>query len=346
MSDPLVDEIAARLPERAGRRLPIDDLMRDLVDLRPELGTASDRYVRLAEIVGVLTQRDLVIPSKGRIIRQGVVLPRSVVVAGGRDTARPADNPARRFPWVVEMAWAADGPRRPPDVHRRLTLLSEWIAAHPHPRPVPVRERSLEVFGDDKVLERMLDGMLRTRAETDAALAVERVHPPMAVAEIEGAAGRRVLVVENGTTFHSVVRAARGHAATGAPVAIRWVGYGAGEQLSAILPSLGALAPEAISYFGDLDPEGLRFAATGARRGSEAGLPELTPARVLYGRLLDRGRPQRKKAPASWPAAGLEWLGPDLAARLRGQLGDGVWLAQEWVGLEVLEADSTWCTGE
>lgn len=87
--------------------------------------------------------------------------------------------------------------------------------------------RSLEVAGDDKALGRLLRSPL-DRPEVIEALAVKWVHPPTAVEEVPGATGRGVLIVENGTPFHSVLEAARSHAAAGRPVAWRWVGYGAG----------------------------------------------------------------------------------------------------------------------
>jgi hypothetical protein len=342
-TDPVADDVATWIAAGTARRIPTEALMPRLVALRPELATSADRYHRLRAVVDELARRGVIEPSKAHQTRLGVRLPRSLLVAG-RAPAAAVENPARRFPWVTEMAWAANGPRRPAVVHDQLVSISTWIAVHRRPPTVPVRERSLEVLGDDKALDRLLAGVLRGRAAAVAALAIEQIHPPMAFAEVAGAVGRRVLVVENGTTFHSALRAARHHVAAGVPVAVRWVGYGAGGQMEAIVPSLCQLDPDELAYFGDLDPEGLGFAARGAVRAREAGLPPLAPARVLYQWLLDRGRPQRKARPAPWPADGLAWLGTDLAACLDRTLGDAGWLAQEWVGITALETDPTWCS--
>jgi hypothetical protein len=343
VTDPVADDVATWIASGTARRIPVESLMPRLVALRPELATSADRYHRLRAVVDELVRRGVVEPSKAHDTRLGARLPRSLRVTGRTPAA--VENPARRFPWVPDMAWAADGPRRPAVIHDQLVDISTWIAAHPQPAPVPVRERSLELFGDDKVLDRLLSRVLRGRAAVEA-LAIEQVHPPMAYSEVAGAVGRRVLVVENGTTFHSALRAARHHVAAGVPVAVRWVGYGAGGQMEAIVPSLCHLVPDELSYFGDLDPEGLGFAARGAVRARAAQLPPLAPATVLYRWLLDRGRPQRKARPAPWPADGLAWLGPDLAARLVATLGEGAWLAQEWVGTTALEADPTWCRAD
>ena len=55
-----------------------------------------------------------------------------------------------------------------------------------------------------------------------------------------------------------------------AALGIRVLRYGSGEQLPAILPSVATLdpVPSSVSYVGDLDPPGLRFAAAGADRDS------------------------------------------------------------------------------
>lgn len=342
MGDVLADALATALTGAAGRRLPIDDVMGRLLSLRPELGTDADRYRQLAAILDSLAERGDIVLTKGRTVRHGTSLPTSVRVGGATPPIR-VEDPARRFPWVPQMSWAAGGSRRRADVHENLVALSTWIARHPAPRSAPVRERSLEVLGDDKALGRMLTGVLAGHPETVAALAVEVVHPPMAVAEIEQAHGRTVLVVENGTTFHSVVRAARCHVAAGVPVAVRWVGFGVGRQLATLVPSLADLSPPptAMAYFGDLDPAGLTIAAEGAHACAVAGLPPLRPATCLYGWLLDRGRPQPRSAHA-WPAAGLDWLGAGLCQRVEAELKEA-WLAREWVGVDVLRSDPTWC---
>jgi hypothetical protein len=241
------------------------------------------------------------------------------------------------------MAWAAGGRRRSTTDQRRLEAISRWIAANPDRTAVPVRERSLEIFGEDKALDSLADGLLREHPEAWAALSIERVYPPMAVGDVEGATGREVLVVENGTTFHSVLRAARTHVAQGVPVRYRWIGFGVGRQLRAIVPSLLDLRPSAVDYFGDLDARGLTIAAEGARACRDCGLADLRPSPVLYGELLERGRPQPTKAPAHWPPEGMTWIGDELATRLRARLGTTAWLAQEWVGVEALSRSADWC---
>lgn len=141
--------------------------------------------------------------------------------------------------------------------------------------------------------------------------------------------------------------AARRHVSVGRPVGIGWVACGASGQLEAIIASLAGLqpAPTALCYFGDLDPEGLRLLAAAAKSCNAAGLPPLRPADRLYELLLDVGTPQQKVQPTDWPQPGLNWLGEPLAARLAQRLASGQCFAQEWIGIEILSADPSWCTG-
>jgi hypothetical protein len=345
--DRLVDEMAARLAATTRRRLEIHQLLGLLVELRPELATDALRYQRLGDALAELERRELVAPSNERARQLGADLPSSVTLLTTPARAR-RDNPALRFPWVEEMAWVASIRVLPAEQLHRLCRLSDWIAANRGRSPIPERERSLEIFAQDKVLGRLVDGILGNRPAVVEALAIERCHPPMAVAAVEGSLGRTVLVVENGTPFHSALRAARHHVASGVAVEIGWIAYGAGAQLEAIIPSLADLQPRptAIRYFGDLDREGLRFPAAGAITCEAAGLPPLRPAHRLYELLLDRGKPQKKdqNRPTTWPPDGLAWLGEPLASQLHQTCSVGEWLPQEWVGIETLTADSCWCS--
>lgn len=336
------DELAARLTARRRVRVTIDEIDRDFSAVRPDLAASPDRSAQLRKLLDELADEGVLTPSSSGQVRLGVHLPAFVTVAAARRPPAPA-NPAVRFPWVPAMAWAAKGRRRSPTDQRRLEAISRWIAANPARTIVPVRERSLEILGEDKALDTLADGLLREHPEAWDALFIERVYPPMAVGEVEGATGRDVLVVENGTTFHSALRAARHLVTAGVAIRYRWIGFGVGRQLRAIVPSLLDLRPTALDYFGDLDARGLTIAAEGARSCRDGGLPALRPSLPLYSALLDQGRPQPVRAIAHWPDDGLAWLGDGLAARVQAHLGTTSWLAQEWVGYEAMTGSTDWC---
>ena len=212
---------------------------------------------------------------------------------------------------------------------------------------MPLRERSLELFGDEK----RLDGLLGTRLFTSGALTLDllrchQVPVPFAAQWVPGrpedAGGVTLLVAENHHTYASLLEATRAHAATGGPG--RHVGYGVGGQFSAVVTSVTLLrpTPTRIRYFGDLDLRGLEIPARAAAAAVAAGLPPVLPAAALYEALIGHGRPA-KTAPVADSAAATAaaWLGP-LAATASALLCSGRRMAQEAVGLELLLAHPEW----
>lgn len=391
-ADDLPAGVRQRLERWPRRRLSLEELAGILVEARPELATSAERGDRLRSVIAGLVADGTAAPSSRRIAYLGADLPAFLVLSPR--SPEPGPDLVRTYPWVPELAFVASGRNRIPEpTFQRLILLNSWLARRPSrggpaPAAAPVRERSLEIFGDDKLLEWLLDGVLARSAPLRGRLAVYSVPVPMVVervpaavpagGEVSGARlpGTVVLVVENATTFDSVLRAAReasgkglprrASIASGAPRARGlslpdWVGYGAGAAaersiasladrtgsvspppgLAAALPHGAGLYPPIaqITYFGDLDAEGLEIAVRASAAAVAAGLPPVRPHERLYAMLLRLGRPQARLRPWNWSDAGLEWLGPDLAREVVARLGAGAWLAQEWVNIAALRME-------
>lgn len=77
--------------------------------------------------------------------------------------------------------------------------LNRWLHQHPEPRLAPLRERSLQVFGDDKLLETIFGRTLGRRLP--ACLAVYAVPAPIVIEEIAPRRDSGVLLVENPPPF-------------------------------------------------------------------------------------------------------------------------------------------------
>lgn len=96
-----------------------------------------------------------------------------------------------------------------------------------------------------------------------------------------------MLVVENHHTYVSLCRTMPGDSEVGVVV------YGAGAHFRASVTYLADLQtrPRRVFYFGDLDVDGLDIPVRASRLATDAGLPTIEPAAVLYRLLLAHGRP-------------------------------------------------------
>lgn len=205
---------------------------------------------------------------------------------------------------------------------------------------VPMRERSLELFGDEKRLDRLVT----TRLFTSGALTLDllRCHSvpiPFVSQWVPGAVDRKgtaLLIAENHHTYASLLEVTRHSATAGGPG--RHVGYGTGGQFPSAVLSVPLLVPtpDRIAYFGDVDLKGLQIPAAANTNARLAGLPAVTPAFPLY-ELLFGARQRRPATPvsANVAAEAAAWLGP-LGAQARDALVDGYRLPQEAVGYELL----------
>lgn len=201
---------------------------------------------------------------------------------------------------------------------------------------VPVKERSVEIFGDEK----RLDALRTTTIFAEGRLTLEQLCC-FAVAEPLGwKRGPRnsgpLLVIENASTWDSYCRWNKEHGLFSAVV------YGGGNRfldsavrLADVFAEVGG--PREVLYFGDLDPPGLRIPQAASQRTHRQGLPPIHPHLWSYATLLDFAS---HKAVAMVDTdriepAQLTWLG-DLAARAQTLFDSGRRIAQENLGWDYL----------
>ena len=205
---------------------------------------------------------------------------------------------------------------------------------------VPLKERSLQIFGDEK----RLDALRTTALFTEGRLTLEQLNC-FAVAEPLG--WRRgphsegpVTVIENASTWDSYCR---WNAAQGLFSAVI---YGGGNRFMDSVVRLGEIFCEVggmrrVLYFGDVDPQGLRIPQVASRRGQRHGLPAIEPDSWSYARLLEFGL--ERAVPATEPdqlsLEELAWLG-DAAVKAKAVIEAGLRIAQEHLGWEYLSQQS------
>ena len=247
----------------------------------------------------------------------------------------------RAFAWEAELAFLREARVSMPfDDLRRL---NEFLASGGQARPlVPIKERSLQIFGDEKRLDALLDSSLFAPDRLNpASLRFILAHEPLAWQRgpVEAAAGP-VLVLENAATWHSYTRWNQIRPQFSTTI------YGAGNRFIDGIPFLAEIFRELggvrrILYFGDLDPQGLRIPQIASVCGRAAGLPDVEPHLWSYEQLLALGagheQPCDDDSDQSELARLTEWLA-DQAAPALALLSSRRRLAQERLGWEWLAA--------
>ncbi|UOZ05576.1 Wadjet anti-phage system protein JetD domain-containing protein [Amycolatopsis sp. WQ 127309] len=241
--------------------------------------------------------------------------------------------------WHADLGWAALGDERgewSASERACLALVNAWL---PRRRGVvvPIRERSLEITGDDKALESWLFGSLfRPERLSLELLECEPCWPPVH-RQILGDSGTWLLV-ENYTTYVSLSRRAAELSFDGQVI------WGSGNQVSTRLRTLAASGerPNSCRYFGDIDAGGFRIARSAWQCVSDLGFEDLRPAYGLYGLALEHGRttpsgrsPRMSGETVIWAQ---EWLGGPLGEPSLAIARSGARVVQENVGVEVLAA--------
>ncbi len=253
----------------------------------------------------------------------------------------PSDEEARQiqeFPWAAELAFVPEA--RLNLSFRELCALNEFFASGGVKREwVPIKERSLQIFGDEKRMDLLLASALfrSGRLEAKRDLRCEAIGVPLAWKRGPSSAlSQPLMVIENAATWHSYCRwNAQGNLFSG-------VVYGDGNRfadgiryLPDIFAELGG--PRTVLYFGDLDPQGLLIPQEASGRAQAAGLPAVEPHLWSYRQLLalghGRGQPWEGDPPSSTLC---DWLG-DCAEPVRQLFAAGKRLAQEHVGWEFLQ---------
>ncbi len=324
---------------RGRQRVKRPDLWRAFQVAHPVEATAGDARERLMKrLLELVGEGRVTLPSeRGAAWDRSARPPIPEWVALARPALPPPPVDATTVPWAPELAFV---PRTPGVDLGAALAIQAFLAAGGRSRPrVPSRERSVQLFGDEKRLERLLRTPLFAEGRLDlGVLRCFSMAPPLVFeAGPAGSAGRPCLVVENHHTWWSFCQWNR---RVGDYSAIVY-GAGGGFGRDAVLfldercRSWGTSTAE---YFGDLDRDGLLIPW---RAGTQFAAPlalRLVPAERWYARLLERA--SEVALPAGAPIEVEADVWPWLPAALRAGVADlfarGVRVPQELVGLEEL----------
>lgn len=322
-----------KLRAEPNKRVPLERLQRHFYEVFPEVQVSPDRGARLLEALRALeSSGQVALPAKGSWESIGSPpLPKWAAVAPAEDS-KPERRDFNSVAWVPDLGWWT-GLKSAQLV--TLERINEFLLRRRGSFAlVPIKERSLEIFGDEKKLDSMFDGngLFGGRLPLAAIGAFHVPHPlPYRQAD---APGRSVLVVENHNSFWSFGEwnhEARRYAA---------VVYGQGEAFRSTGAALGQVLREVQGtgaiYLGDLDTKGVRMPVA-FNAAAKEGEPRVAPALEWYRWIVANGRRRLKpECKEGTHALAESWLGPELADEVNKMWQQGEWMPQESLGFEQL----------
>lgn len=330
-------DLIAALDGSTGRRVYLRDISRLFDQIDPASRGSTHRRTLLADTLTELANHQRIgLPASASWDRNvQPPLPRFIVLPEQNETATRSKGTI----WHPDMAWAADYPLKTSQ-RQYAEQINTWLHRNRDTTVVPLRERSLEIFGDEKRLDRLITtGLFGPGRLTLATIRTRRAAPRLTTERVGD--GHTLLVVENSDTFDSLVTVL-----TRDPGTIGLIGWGAGGGFEASVLSIPRLNHhiDAIYYYGDLDNRGLQIPARADATARANGLPAVHPAYGLYQALFRVGQPQSGK-----PRLGdktvtelVAWLPQDLRGHAARLLASGHRLAQEATGIRHLAHYQGW----
>jgi hypothetical protein len=318
------------------QRISLDALREAFAKERPELASSGTFRERLRACLDELASAGLIrLPAANGSAWDKVGAPSLPKWVQRPREVAPTRIDRDAIAWLPVMAFARKLKRRS-DIEAA-SAINQFLVRNRHAlQAVPLRERSLQIFGDEKAL----DGRCRNGALFSGQLSLDAIGafdpaPPLPYEAIE-ARGLPLLLLENHHTywsFSSWNSQARKYAA---------VVYGAGWAISRCGPALATVMRQTggrgVVYFGDIDPAGIRIALKLAAQIETAQLPTLQPAEELYARAFRDGvrRPLGRTPSRSQLEEAKTWLPASLHADIERLYTAGQRIPQESVGLDVL----------
>lgn len=327
-----MDEFLSRLSASPRKRIALEDLKRTYFALHPEVQNSPERGARLLDELHRLEMAGAIaLPAPSSWERTGApALPKWILLVTATEPVIMDDF--SRVPWVPELGfWTELKPRQ----MTAAKAINEFLLKRRGTFGlVPIKERSLEIFGDEKCLDAMRTGSSLFSGRLPLrVLGAFQVPLPLPYRQAD-APGRPVLVVENHNSFWSFGKWNHGAKRYSAVV------YGAGEAFRSTGAALGQALRDVdgvgAEYLGDLDPKGIRIPQD-FNRTSAPDEPKVRPALDLYRWLIQNGRRREKadclKAEVSHAK---DWLGNSLGEELAEIWRQGLWIPQEGLGHEQL----------
>jgi hypothetical protein len=315
-----------------------DQLLEDAELLSAEQRREAERDARMLAEAGLLALKSVKYRPKfiARIIVPLESELRLAALFGDPEASGPEGPDLQAVTWANELSFLAN--TRVGVAAEDLLRLNQFFLTGVQLKTiVPIKERSLQIFGDEKRLDALLvTTLFRSDRLTLDMLRAEVIGEPLGWRRgPSNAASKPILVIENAATWYSYSRWNEDQASFSAVV------YGKGFQSAACVQYLGDIftkigGQRPVLYFGDIDPPGLSIPFQASIFAQARGLPPVEPHSWSYRHLLKLGEGKE----TDWdgdPAdeSSIDWLG-ELSGEVRQLFVKSKRLAQEHVGWEFL----------
>lgn len=314
------------------KRVPLDEVRVKFFDINASLRNDPARNQFLLDALRTLENEGAIcLPAKGSWEKSGSPsLPNWIALNG--EPERQDGPEYSQVPWVPELGFWTD--LRSDRLVDAMAINDFLLKRRGLFIRVPIKERSLEIFGDEKKLDALeKDGALfsgRLNLETIGAF---RISAPLPY-RLAKAPGQPILVLENHNSYWSFGewnQTVKRYAA---------VVYGGGNHFSgaseAMVQVLSEVPSDGIEYLGDLDPKGMRIPMDFNKAAEKFGI-RVTPALDYYQWLLQHGKTRTKpESPLTGNDSAIQWLGETLGNALIDHWKQGLWMPQEALGFEQL----------
>lgn len=193
----------------------------------------------------------------------------------------------RTYAWLPELEWVADLSRLKSEWENFLYQVQQGIIQKKFQQPVPLAYRSIELFGNEKHLEKLT----KTSLFQPGRLSLELLGCTTSIPgfPVEGVVQvvsdlPFALVFENKETWRTAVTILKD--LPSAPYGIVCIGEGTSFEQSVLHFQSLPYRIERIDYVGDIDRPGLRTAQAASQRAQQYGLPPIVPAPGMHQAML------------------------------------------------------------
>lgn len=322
---PVAEALLAELETLAGRRrrLLSTECEDALCEVAPHWRWEPTRRTRLRELLAGLEEDGQIAWSVSRDKSVRPHLPAFVTLNHRSGQAHEAAGVG--YSWRPELEWAHEL-RLTSHEFEVLAAIQEYRKRrNSRAISIPHRERSLELFGDEKRLDRLVNGRLFEAGRLELALLdCFWAAPPLAYRQLHETGP--VVVSENSAGYHSLPEL------LGDRIGV--IAYGAGGSFTQSVASLKPVVPgRDVLYIGDLDVEGIAIPQRAAGAATAAEVPAPVPYNSLWETLVESAEGVGQEAspvPNEVAAELCQWFGPTpLAKEVQRLLEAGVRVAQE-----------------